>query len=55
MSRFEVFLITTSVLITVCCVKLKLLIMAIETVNDTGKPEIAIAPLGVKIQNGTVG
>lgn len=29
--------------------------MAIETVNETGKPEIAIAPLGVKIPNGTVG
>ena len=36
-------------------VQLRLLVMAIETVNDSGKPEIAIAPLGVKIQNGTVG
>ena len=35
--------------------QLKLLLMAIETRTEEGKPEIAIAPRGAKIQGNTTG
>ena len=35
--------------------KLKLLIIAIETMNEDGKAEISLNPGGVKIKNSTVG
>ena len=36
-------------------VQLKLLLMAIETINDEGKPEISINPQNVRIKRETVG
>ena len=35
--------------------QLKLLLMAIETRTEEGKPEIAIAPRGAKIRGNTTG
>ena len=52
----KVFLIQTfHFVISLSYCQLKLLIIAIETNSEDGKPEIAINPQNVKIKNATVG